>query len=208
MASEMSKLLKRAVDSYTEEIAKEENKKIEIALDNTMKYVEEKVDEYLEWMAQAYYEGYDPVWYVRTNQLQNKSTRPVNPFTEINTMGGASTLKFGVIFDEKSMNHGSYTVKARWYDKKNKKWKDVKKSKTYNVTPGKKKGKKPSEIAILKFYKEGIHPNAVLDGITDFPTPEPLFTSKREGAVPDLIDHWLKSGVLQKKLNDELKKLK
>ena len=207
MASEMSKLLKRAVDEYTEEIAKEENKKIEIALDNTMKRVQEKVDEYLEWMAQAYYEGYDPVWYVRTHQLQNKSTRPANPCVRITTSGSMSNLSFGVTFDESRMNHGSYTVKARWYDKKNKKWKDVKKSKIYNVTPGKKKGKKPSEIAILKFYQEGIHPNAVLDGITDFPTPEPLFLDNRQGAVPDLIENWLDSGALQKIFNDELRKL-
>ena len=210
MASEMSKVLRRAVDEYTKEIAQEENKKIQIALDNTMKYVEEKVDEYLEWMANAYYDGYEPVWYIRTGQLKNKGTRPVNPYTEIKTMGSMSSLQFGVIFDETSMNHGSYTVKARWYDKKNKKWKDVKKSKTYHVTPGKKKGKKPSEIAILNFFQEGIHPNAVLEGIENMaglPTPEPLFTNDREGAVPDLIEHWVESGALQEIFNNELRKL-
>lgn len=207
MASEMSKLLRKAVNEYTKEIAKEENKKIQIALDNTMKYVQEKVNEYLEWMARAYYDGYDPVSYVRSMQLQNKSTRPVNPYAEIKEMGSVSSLTFGVIFDETSMNHGNYTIKARWYDKKNKKWKDVKKNKTYNVTPGKKRGKKPSEITILQFYQEGIHPNAVLDGISDFPTPEPLFTNDREGAIPDLIEDWVENGGLQEIFNNELRKL-
>lgn len=203
-------MLRKAVDSYTDEIAEKENKKIKIALDNTMKYIKEKVDEYLEWMANAYYDGYEPVWYVRTGQLKNKGTRPVNPYTELRTFGSTSSLNFGVIFDETSMNHGSYTIKARWYDKKNKQWKDVKKSVTYNVTPGKKKGKKPSEIAILKFYQEGVHPNATLEGIENMaglPTPEPLFTNNREGAVPELIEHWVDNGRLQKIFNNELRKL-
>lgn len=206
----MSRLLKKAIDEYTDEIAKQENNKIEIALDRTMKYVEEKVDEYLEWMAQSYYDGYEPVWYIRTGQLQKKDTRPVNPYTEINTFGNMSQLSFGVIFDETSMNHSSYTVQARWYDKKNKKWKDVKKRKTYTVTPGKRKGKKPSELAILRFYQEGIHPNATFEGIENMagaPTPVPLFTDDKEGAVPDLIENWVENGGLQEIFNNELRKL-
>lgn len=207
MTSDMSKLLRKAVDEYTDEIAKEENKKIEIALNNTMEIVKEEVDEYLDWMSRAYYDGYDPIWYIRTMQLQKKSTRPVNPYAEIRTSGSMSNLSFGVIFDESTMNHSSYTVKARWYDKKHKKWKDVKKRTSYTVTPGKKKGKAPKESKILEFFQEGIHPNASIEGLTDFITPEPLFTMNREGAVPELIEEWVESGALQKIFNEELKKI-
>lgn len=210
MASKISKLLKEAIDEYSKEIAQEENKNIEIALNNTMKRIEEEVDKYLEWMARAYYDGYEPVWYVRTGQFKDKTTRPVNPYTEITTLGSMSNLSFGVIFDATSMNHKSYTIKARWYDKKNKKWKDVKKSKEYTVTPGKNKGKKPSEERILQFYQEGIHPNAVLEGFENMagaPTPEPLFTNNKEGYIPELIEDWVENGGLQEIFNEELRKL-
>lgn len=207
MASEMSKMLKRAIDEYTEKMAEEEDKKIQIALDNTMHRIEEKVDEFLDIMSAEYYDGYDPLYYIRTMQLQKKETRPVMPYTEINKVGGISDLSFGVIFDEHRMDHSSYTIKARWYDKKKKKWKDVKKRKTYTVTPGKKGGKKPNEKKIMEFFKDGIHPNAVIEGITDFITPSPLFTSDKEGHIPDLITEWVEGGELQKIFNEELKKM-
>ena len=207
MASEMSKMLRRSVKEYTKEMEQEENQKVQIALKNTMDRIEQKVDEYLKMMAKAYYEGYDPVWYIRTKQFQKQGTRPVNPYTELQKIGNMESLSFGVIFDESSMNHGSYEVKARWYDKKKKQWKDVKKSKSYKVTPGKKNGSKPDEAVILNFYKEGIHPNAVIEGITDFWTPSPLFTSDRRGAIPDLITEWVESGELQSIFMNELKKL-
>lgn len=207
MSSDMSKLLKRAVNEYTDEIAKEENKKIQIALDRTMRRIQEEVDEYLEWMSDAYYDGYEPILYERSMQLKRKETRPVNPYAEINVNGNMSNLSFGVVFNERSMDHSSYTVKARWYDKKNKQWKDVKKSKTYTVTPGKKGGKKPKEKTILRLFQQGIHPNASLEGITDMPTPMPLFTDAKRGAVPDMIEQWVESGALQDIFNNELKKL-
>lgn len=207
MASEMSKLLRSAVNSYTKEMAEEENKKIETALDNTMKRIKEKVEEYLKQMSMAYYDGYKPVSYIRTMQLQKAGARPVNPNARIQTSGGISTLSFGVVWDASTMNHSKYTIKARWYDKKNKKWKDVKKSKTYTVTPGKRKGAAPDEETILSFFQEGIHPRAVPEGITDFATPEPLFTEEKEGYIPDLIDEWLSTGELQEIFNNELRKL-
>lgn len=207
MASEMSKLLRRAVDTYTDEMAKEENKKIEIALDNTMARIKEKVEEYLKQMSMAYYDGYEPISYIRTMQLQKSSTRPVNPNAKIQTSGNVSTLSFGVVWDSSTMNHSRYTIKARWYDKKNKKWKDVKKSKTYTVTPGKRKGTGPDEEVILSFFQEGIHPRAVPEGMTEFITPEPLFTENKEGYIPDLIDEWLSTGELQEIFNNELRKL-
>ena len=207
MASEMSKMLKKAVNAYTEEMAAEENKKIQLALSNTMVRLEQKVEEFLDLMATAYYGGYDPVSYIRTMQLQRQDPRPVRPYTEIQKMGNMSNLSFGVIFDESTMDHSSYTVKARWYDKKKKKWKDVKKSKAYTVTPGKHKGNKPNEKKILEFFKEGIHPNAVLEGMTEFVTPEPLFTSDKLGAIPDLITEWVERGELQQIFMEELRKL-
>jgi hypothetical protein len=207
MASEMSKVLRKAVNAYTEEIERKESNKIQIALSNTMKRVEQEVDRFLDTMARAYYSGYDPVSYIRTMQLQKKETRPVNPEVEINKIGNMQSLYFGVVFDEVTMNHGSYEIRARWYDKKKKQWKDVKKSKKYTVTPGKKRGKKPDEEKILDFYKEGIHPNAVPEGMTEFLTPEPLFTSDKEGAIPDLITEWVESGELKKIFLEELKKL-
>lgn len=207
VASEMSKMLKKAVQEYTDEIAQEENKKIQTALDNTMERIKEEIDKYLELMSSAYYDGYDPISYIRTMQLQNKSTRPVNPHARIVQNGNMSSLRFGVTWDEDSMNHSSYTIKARWYDKKKKKWKDVKKRATYTVTPGKKTGKKVDEGKILEFFQEGIHPNAVPEGWTEFPTPSPLFTESREGAIPELIEEWVDSGELQKIFNDELKKI-
>lgn len=207
MASEMSKVLRRAVDAYTEEMAKEENKKIEIALDNTMKRIKDKVEEYLKRMSAAYYKGYDPISYIRTLQLHKSDTRPVNPNAKIQTSGNVSTLTFGVTWDASTMNHSNYTIKARWYDKKHKKWKDVKKTKTYTVEVGKKKGASPDEETILNFFQEGIHPNAVPEGMTGYFTPEPLFTEGKEGYIPDLIGEWLDTGELQEIFNSELKKL-
>ena len=207
MASEMSKLLKRAVKEYTDEMMEEENKKIQIALDKTMDRVKEEVDKYLESMATLYYEGYDPISYIRTMQLRNKSTRPVNPYAEINKFGNISNLSFGVIFNEDTMNHGNYTIKARWYDKKKKKWKDVKKSKTYTVKAGKKGGRGPNEAKILEYFQDGVHPNWVPEGMTDTLTPIPLFTEEPKGAIPDAIEKWLNEGGLQDIFNEELKKL-
>ena len=208
MASEMSKMLRKAVDHYTDQMAQEENKRIEIALDKTMDKIKEKVEEYLQVMSRAYYKGYDPISYIRTMQLQRPETRPVNPNARIKTSGDISTLTFGVTWDESTMNHSSYSIKARWYDKKNKKWKDVKKTKTYTVTPGKRKpGSVPKEEKILEFFQEGIHPNAVWEGITGFATPMPLFTEDKEGYIPDLIDEWLDTGELQEIFNNELRKL-
>lgn len=204
----MSKLLRRAVSEYTDEMAKEENKKIETALDRTMDRVKDKVEEYLKVMSQAYYEGYDPISYIRTMQLQKSATRPVNPSAKITTHGNMTSLSFGVTWDESTMNHSKYTVKARWYDKKHKKWKDVKKSKTYTVNPGKKGGSSVDEEVILGFFQEGCHPNASLDGFTHYPTPSPLFTEEtKEGYIPDLITEWVESGALQEIFNDELRKL-
>lgn len=207
MASEMSNLLKRAVKEYTDEMMEEENKKIQIALNRTMDRVKEEVDKYLEQMATLYYEGYDPLAYIRTMQLQNKSTRPVNPYAEINQLGNVSSLSFGVLFNEDTMNHGSYQIKARWYDKKKKKWHDVKKTKTYTVKPGKKGGKKPNEAKILEFFQDGVHPNWMPEGLTESPTPSPLFTEEPSGAIPDAIEQWLNEGGLQDIFNEELKKL-
>ena len=210
MGSKMSNMLKRAVQEYTDEIAKKEDKNIQIALDRTMEYAAKKIDTYLEWMQRVYYDGYEPVSYIRSYQLRNKSTRPVNPYAEINTVGTTANLNFGVVFNAKSMNHGSYTIKARWYDKKNKQWKDVKKNKTYTITPGKKGGSKPNEETILSFYQNGIHPNASLEGIMNMagaPTPTPLFTTEGTGDVYNLIDQWVQSRELQDVFNNELKKL-
>lgn len=208
MASEMSNLLRRAVNEYTDEIAKKENKNIEIALDRTMDRIKEKVEEYLKIMSSAYYKGYDPISYIRTMQLQKSATRPVNPSAKITTHGNMTSLSFGVTWDESTMNHSKYTVKARWYDKKRKKWKDVKKSKTYTVNVGKKGGSPVDEEAILELFQEGIHPKASLEGMTSFPTPSPLFTEEtKEGYIPDLITEWVESGALQEIFNDELRKL-
>jgi hypothetical protein len=203
----MSKLLKRAVKEYTDEMMEEENKKIQIALNRTMDRVQEEVDKYLEQMATLYYQGYNPISYIRTMQLQNKSTRPVKPYAEINRIGNVSNLSFGVIFNEDTMNHGSYTIKARWYDKKKKKWKDVKKSKTYTVKAGKKGGQGPDEAKILEYFQDGVHPNSVPAGMTEFPTPIPLFTEEPSGAIPNAIEKWLNDGGLQNIFNEELKKL-
>lgn len=208
MSSDMSRMLGRAISEYTDEMAKEENKKIEIALDRTMDRVKEKVEEYLQLMSQAYYDGYDPVSYIRTMQLQKSATRPVNPSAKITTHGNMTSLSFGVTWDEETMNHSSYTIKARWYDKKHKKWKDVKKRKTYKVNPGKKGGSSVDEGKILNFFQEGIHPNFSLEGITSDPTPIPLFTEDtKKGYIPDLITEWVESGALQEIFNDELRKL-
>ena len=208
MASEMSRMLRRAVDEYTDEIARQENKNIEIALGKTMDRIKEKIEEYLKLMSIAYYAGYHPLVYVRTKQLEKSATRPVNPSAKIRTSGDTSTLSFGVTWDESTMNHSTYTVKARWYDKKRKKWKDVKKSKTYTVNVGKKGGSPVDEEAILWLFQEGIHPKASLEGITSMPTPSPLFTEEtREGYIPDLITEWVETGALQEIFNDELKKL-
>jgi hypothetical protein len=140
-------------------------------------------------------------------QLQNKSTRPVNPYAEINQFGNISRLSFGVIFNEDTMNHGNYQIKARWYDKKKKKWHDVKKSKTYTVKAGKKGGRGPNEAKILEYYQDGVHPNWMPEGLTEFPTPSPLLTEDFMGAIPDVIEQWVNNGGVQNIFNEELKKL-
>ena len=197
MASNISKELKSAAESYANEIAKDEDRKIQIALNKTMKQVEEKIDEFLiKYMVEAYYKGYDPIRYRRSFQLG----KSVKSYTDLHSSGTSMGFNFGVIFDETKMNHSSYTVKATWYRKKTKQWV----SKEYTITPKKTKVK---EAKILSFFQEGIHPNWVPEGFTETPNAMPLFTDDKEGSVPEIIEAWVDNGGIIDIFLKELNKL-
>lgn len=199
MASDMSKIVKQAARSCADEIEREEDRKIKIALDKTMVLVEEKLDEILtEYMVAAYYNGYSPVEYIRSLQLGKAVKSYTDPYTSGTTMG----FEFGAIFDEKKMNHSTYKIKVRWYRKRKKQWAEQ----TYTVTP-KKRTRKVDELAILESFQDGIHPNAVPAGFTSTPNASPLFNDDKNGIVPEVIEAWVEDGGIQDIFLEELNKL-
>lgn len=195
MASDMSKMLKRAAESC----ADEEDRKIQIALNKTMVRVEEKLDEILtEYMVQAYYNGYSPIEYVRSFQLGNAVKSYAEKYTHGSTMG----FNFGAIFDETKMNHSVYKIRVKWYRKRKKQW--VTKEYTVNKKKHKNKAK---ELAILEAFQEGIHPNAVPAGFTGTPNGSPLFNDALEGVVPEIVEAWVENGGIKDIFLEELNKL-
>ena len=199
MASDISKMLKQAAESCAKEIEREEDKKIKIALNNTMVRVEEKLDEILtEYMVNAYYNGYSPTSYVRSFQLGNA----VKSYTEAHNLGTVSGFTFGAIFDESKMNHSLLRIRVRYYLKRQKKWVE-------QEYPLKKSGytHKANELAILEAFQDGIHPNATPSGMTNTPNGTPLFNDAQEGAVPDIIESWVENGGIQDIFLQELNNL-
>lgn len=199
MASDMSKMLKQAVKSCADEIEREEDKKIKIALSRTMQKVEEKLDEILqEYMVKAYYSGYSPVEYIRSHQLE----KAVKSYTESYTSGTTMGFEFGALFDEAEMNHSTYKIKVKWYRKRKKEWVEQ----TYTITP-EKRTRKVNELAILEAFQDGIHPNAVSAGFTSTPNGSPLFDDNKMGTVPEIIEAWVENGGIQDIFLEELYKL-
>ena len=193
--SDMSKILKQAAEACADEIENEEDKKIKIALNNTMRIVEEKLDEIIRnSMVEAYYSGYSPIEYIRSYQLKNS----VKSYAEPYNSGTASGFTFGAIFDEKKMNHSTYKIKLRWYRKRKKEWKEA----TYTVTPDK-RTREVDELKILESFQYGIHPNASGPVTNAFP----LWTDDMDGAVPELIESWVENGGIADIFLNELNKL-
>ena len=196
MASDISKKLKQAAESFADEMEREEDKKIQIALKRTMIKVEEKLDDILtEYMVNAYYRGYSPIEYVRSKQLG----RAVKPYTEAHNFGTVSGFSFGAIFNENKMNHSTYKIRVKWYRKRKKQWVE----KEYQV----KKKKNVNELAILEAFQDGIHPNAVPAGFTSTPNGMPLFDDDMNGVVPEIIEAWVEGGGIQDIFLEELNKL-
>jgi hypothetical protein len=191
----MSKILKQAAEACADEIEKEEDKKIKIALQKTMTRVEEKLSEILtEYMVEAYYAGYDPIEYVRSRQLKNS----ISTYADEHHVGTVSGFSFGAIFDEKKMNHSTYKIKVRWYRKRKKEWHEE----TYTVTPDK-RTRPVDELKILEAFQDGIHPNAAYAATN----ASPLWTDDMEGAVPNIIEEWVESGGIANIFLEELNKL-
>lgn len=202
MASDISKIVNNATESCANEIEKDADKKIKIALNKTMQRVEKKVDEIIEeYMVEAYYNGYSPIEYIRSRQLGKSAKSYTDLFTSGSTMG----FNFGVEFDEKKMNHSTYKIKARWYRKRKKEWAEqtyTVKSKNYNNA---------KELAILDAFQNGIHPNAVLAGATSTPNGSPMWINDSNdepyGCVPAIVEAWVDDGGIRDIFLEELNKL-
>lgn len=71
-----------------------------------------------EYMIDDYYQGYEPVMYVRTHQLP----KSVGPFVEIKEKGGVYSVVFGIDDDPPygptAMNHDKLIVKVQYQRKK------------------------------------------------------------------------------------------
>ena len=205
MASDMSKMLKRAAESCANEMAKEADNKIQIALKRTMERVENKIDEIVEeYMVNAYYNGYSPVEYIRTYQLG----KAVKSYTEPYVGGSMAGFSLGVIFDEDQMNHKNYRIKVKYYNNRKNKWVE----KEYPLK-GRRKSYKHSvdELEILEAFQDGIHPNAVPAGMTSTPNGMPLWKDigddEKDGVVPAIIEAWADDDGIKDIFLDELNKL-
>ena len=195
MSSDMSKILKQAAEACANEIEKEEDKKIKIALNNTMRIVEEKLDEIIKnSMVEAYYNGYSPIEYIRSHQLKNAVKSYADPYNFGTRLG----FTFGADFDEKKMNHSTYKIKVRWYRKRKKEWHEA----IYTVTPDK-RTREVDELKILEAFQGGIHPNASYDATN----AAPLWTDDMEGEIPRLIESWVDNGGIADIFLNELNKL-
>lgn len=186
-----------------EEAVKEIDKKMEVAFQRTMKRIEAELFEVMkEVTVRNFYGGYSPIVYQRTGQLKNAIS------LEVDDMSHGNIMSFNVspMYDESTMDHSVYQVKAvykhRKKDKKTGKIKYTGKTSTYKYTVALKK--KPDEEQIMEMtLGAGYHPRVGTAG-----TIAPIWLDDDEdtGVLFDSLEKYVNENA-SKIFNEEYNKL-
>lgn len=199
MSSRASDILQNSVDNIVKEITKSTKNKFEIAMESTAERVKEEIGKIIKKDGlEFYYNGYDPVMYVRTNQL--KDSGAVSPKIELFKKNGMIGFFYGARFDESLMDHRVYNLKMVYKHKKdNRRW-----EREYTYIDD-----DVDEEKILDNFRFGLHPLGYNDCYKDqgliWKTEE---EGGREGRLVNKIARWKQSGAIKDIFLDEFKKLK
>lgn len=146
-------MAKFQLNEFAEDVQKEYQKKVEAALARAEKIIHKKIQYIInEYMIKDYYQGYEPIVYKRTGQL-NKS---VYPSVDIGEKNGAFGITFGIEDEDpygpSAMDHSILHVVVKHKSKK------TGKIKTYEYSYKKKNYDEQLEEVIFENFMEGIHP--------------------------------------------------
>ena len=190
MSSPLSDAFKNAVEDDKKEKEKRSKNRIEIAMANTEKRVAEKIQEIIwQYGLDYYYNGYDPIVYVRTGNLRHSGA--ISPFISEFKSNGIIGFQYGAEFDAGLMDHRSLTVHVE-YDRK-KDGQHVEKYYSYEY-------KDVDEEIILENFRKGIHRKTGVNQGT-------IWLSGMRGVAPDALKLWRDSGAIKKIFQEELGKL-
>ena len=197
MSSPLSDALENALNKKAEELKEKQKNRIEIAMEQTEARVKDKIGELIKDGLKSYYEGYDPVMYVRTKQLRDSGA--ASPKTKSFKKNGLVGFQYGAIFDPDRMDHSVYELKIVYKHKKDSGvWE---KKYTYHDDV--------NEQDILDNFRFGLHPLGARGAFIE----QGIFWKMeeeggREGSIVDAIIQWKKSGAIKDIFLEELKKLK
>ena len=190
MSSPLSDAFKNVVSKKVEEIEKESENKVVIAMRNTEDQVAEKIQEIIwRYGLDYYYDGYNPRMYVRTGNLRHSGA--IKPFINEFKKSGNIGFQYGAEFDASLMDHRMLTIHVE-YDRK-KDGQHVEKFYSYE-------NESVDEEAILNNFRSGIHPNTSVN-------QGEIWTSGMNGMAPDALRLWKNSGAIQSIFKEELMKL-
>lgn len=198
MSSPWSDALENALNKKAEELKEKQKNRIEIAMEQTEARVKEQIGAFIKDGLQDYYEGYDPVMYVRTEQLMKSGA--ASPKTESFKKNGLVGFRYGARFDPDRMDHSVYELKIVYKHKKDSgQWE---KKYTYHDDD-------VNEQDILDNFRFGLHPLGARGAFID----QGIFWKMeneggREGSIVDAIIQWKQSGAIKNIFLEELKKLK
>lgn len=195
MSSPLSDAFRKAAENDKEKQEKKIKNRVELAMENTEKRVADKIQEII-WKdgLDFYYDGYDPVMYVRTGNLRHSGA--IAPFINEFKKNGMIGFQYGAEFDESLMDHRVLTIRREWQRKKD--GKTMEKYYTYE-------NEDVDEKAILDNFRAGKHPLGKPDVFFD---QGPIWMNGMTGAAPDTLRLWKDSGAIKKIFKEELHKLK
>lgn len=190
MSSPLSDAFRKAAEQHIEGQEKKVKNRVEIAMENTEKRVAEKIQEIIwRYGLDFYYNGYNPIMYVRTGNLRHSGA--ISPYINEFKKNGMIGFQYGAEFDESLMDHRMLTVKVE-YDRK-RDGKHIEKYYSYV-------NEDADEKAILDNFRAGIHPNTDVN-------QGPIWMKGLTGAAPDALRLWKNSGAIQNIFKEELHKL-
>lgn len=178
------------IENIIEDIVKEDKKRIALAFEQIKKKTESKIHEAIRTaMMENYYNGYDPLEYIRTGQLFKTAA----PLIIDDSDNSGLQFSFGVKLSKPNgptaMKHDKLTVKVTNKNGEEKIY-------FYDVD-----GYDPKiEEYIFNNFMRGIHPNANSRGITNTPTTYVY------DEINKALDNLLKNGVIDKIIQDAFSK--
>ena len=178
------------IENMIEDIVKEDKKRIALAFEQIKKKTANKIQEAIKTaMIDNYYNGYDPLVYIRTGQLENS----VAPLIIDDSDNSGLQFSFGIKTSppkgSSAMRHDRLLVRVT---KKNGEEK-IYSYKVKDYDPG-------IEKLIFNNFMNGVHPNANSRGVTETPTTHVY------KEINKALDALLEDGIIDRIIQDVFSK--